>query len=106
MPKYRDHLPQLDGGIFLTDGGLETTLIFHDKLELPYFAAFRLLKDGAGSEALRKYYCRCATISCTLARLDLDSFWKVRLGAPILIGVKSSGIRTRHLTTSTGWPSP
>jgi S-methylmethionine-dependent homocysteine/selenocysteine methylase len=65
MPKYRDHLPQLDGGIFLTDGGLETTLIFHDKLELPYFAAFHLLKDGAGSEALRKYYCSYASIACT-----------------------------------------
>jgi S-methylmethionine-dependent homocysteine/selenocysteine methylase len=65
MPKYRDHLPQLDGGIFLTDGGLETTLIFHDKLELPYFAAFRLLNDGAGSDALRKYYRSYATIACT-----------------------------------------
>jgi len=65
MPKYRVHLPQLDGGIFLTDGGLETTLIFHDKLELPYFAAFRLLKDEAGSDALRKYYCSYATIACT-----------------------------------------
>ncbi|MDQ1408481.1 MAG: hypothetical protein QOJ41_216 [Acidobacteriaceae bacterium] len=65
MPKYRDHLPQLDGGIFLTDGGLETTLIFHDKLELPYFAAFHLLKDGGGSEALRKYYCSYASIACT-----------------------------------------
>ena len=21
--KYRDHLPQLDGGLFLTDGGLD-----------------------------------------------------------------------------------
>lgn len=65
MPKYRDHLPQLDGRIFLTDGGLETTLIFHDKLELPYFAAFHLLKDGGGSDALRKYYCTYATIACT-----------------------------------------
>jgi S-methylmethionine-dependent homocysteine/selenocysteine methylase len=65
MPKYRDHLPQLDGGIFLTDGGLETTLIFHDKLELTYFAAFPLLNDGAGSDALRKYYCSYATIACT-----------------------------------------
>jgi S-methylmethionine-dependent homocysteine/selenocysteine methylase len=65
MPKYRNHLPQLDGGIFLTDGGLETTLIFHDKLELPYFAAFRLLNDRAGSDALRKYYCSYATIACT-----------------------------------------
>ena len=63
MPNYRDHLPQLDGGLFLTDGGLETTLIFHDKLELPYFAAFHLLKDTAGSKALHKYYCRYASIA-------------------------------------------
>jgi hypothetical protein len=26
---YREHLPQLDGGLFLTDGGIETVLIFH-----------------------------------------------------------------------------
>lgn len=63
MPKYRDHLPQLAGGIFLTDGGLETTLIFHEKLELPYFAAFHLLQDRAGLEALRKYYCSYASIA-------------------------------------------
>src|SRR5450755_3901778 len=49
--------------MFLTDGGLETTLIFHDKLDLPYFAAFHLLKDGAGTEALRKYYCSYASIA-------------------------------------------
>ena len=28
VPKYRDGLPQLKGEVFLTDGGLETTLIF------------------------------------------------------------------------------
>ena len=28
---------------FLTDGGLETTLVFHDGLDLPDFAAFPLL---------------------------------------------------------------
>jgi S-methylmethionine-dependent homocysteine/selenocysteine methylase len=63
MSKYRDHLPQLDGRIFLTDGGLETTLIFHDKLELPYFAAFHLMKDEAGAGALRKYYRSYASIA-------------------------------------------
>jgi S-methylmethionine-dependent homocysteine/selenocysteine methylase len=31
---YRRHLPQLDGGLFITDGGLETTLIFHQATEL------------------------------------------------------------------------
>ncbi len=64
MLKYRDHLPQLDGGIFLTDGGLETTLIFHDSFDLPYFAAFHLLKDEVGTEALREYYCSYASIAC------------------------------------------
>src|SRR5262245_19199745 len=53
---YRDRLPQLDGGIFVTDGGIETTLIFHDGLELPEFSAFDLLKDEDGTDALRRYY--------------------------------------------------
>jgi homocysteine S-methyltransferase len=49
-------LPQLGDRLFLTDGGLETTLIFHDKLELPHFAAFMLLKDEVGRATLRRYY--------------------------------------------------
>ncbi len=49
-------LPQLGGDLYLTDGGIETTLIFHDGLDLPYFAAFDLLKDGSGRETLRRYY--------------------------------------------------
>ncbi len=53
---YRERLPQLDGGLFLTDGGIETTLIFHQGLELPLFAAFALLKDDEGTEQLRRYY--------------------------------------------------
>jgi len=56
MATYRNALPQLSRDIFLTDGGLETTLIFHDGLELPDFAAFDLLKDNDGSESLRTYF--------------------------------------------------
>ncbi len=56
MPKYRNHLPQLAGDIFLTDGGLETTLIFHQGLELPDFAAFGLVQDEAGRATLENYY--------------------------------------------------
>ena len=52
-------LPQLDDRtLFLTDGGIETTLIFHDGLDLPYFAAFILLRDLDGRETLRRYYAR------------------------------------------------
>jgi homocysteine S-methyltransferase len=42
--------------MFLTDGGIETTLIFHYGLDLPYFAAFDLLKTAEGTAALRKYF--------------------------------------------------
>ncbi len=54
--KHRQRLPQLDGGLFLTDGGIETTLIFHEGLDLPAFAAFDLLKDAEGTETLRRYF--------------------------------------------------
>ena len=63
MSRYRKHLPQLDGPLFLADGGLETTLIFHEGMELPCFASFLLLKDEAGRAALRRYFAAYATIA-------------------------------------------
>jgi S-methylmethionine-dependent homocysteine/selenocysteine methylase len=54
--RYRNALPQLDDHVFLTDGGIETDLIFHQGLDLPLFAAFDLLKDDEGTDALRRYY--------------------------------------------------
>jgi S-methylmethionine-dependent homocysteine/selenocysteine methylase len=51
-----NRLPQLDADIFLSDGGIETTLIFHDGLDLPEFAAFVLLDDPAGRAALVRYF--------------------------------------------------
>ncbi|HNY42028.1 MAG TPA: homocysteine S-methyltransferase family protein [Bryobacteraceae bacterium] len=56
MPKFRKSLPQLEGGLFLADGGLETTLVFHEGVELPLFAAFDQLKSEAGERRLRRYY--------------------------------------------------
>jgi S-methylmethionine-dependent homocysteine/selenocysteine methylase len=53
---YRNRLPQLEGDVYLTDGGIETTLIFHRGLDLPAFAAFDLLKDDEGTGELRAYY--------------------------------------------------
>jgi S-methylmethionine-dependent homocysteine/selenocysteine methylase len=59
----RARLPQLDGGLFITDGGIETTLIFHHGLNLPAFAAFDLLKDDEGTEQLRLYYAPYAILA-------------------------------------------
>lgn len=56
MTTYRDRLPQLDAPLFLTDGGIETTLIFDDGLDLPDFAAFLLLEHEEGRQALRRYF--------------------------------------------------
>lgn len=56
MTQYRNALPQLAERLFLTDGGIETTLIFHEGLELPDFAAFHLFKTPHGEAALRKYF--------------------------------------------------
>jgi len=87
MAKYRNALPQLGGDFFLTDGGTETTLIFHDKLELPDFAAFDLLKSAAGTAALRKYFRAYGAIArlgysrdalATANRKSIDLLEKIR----------------------------
>jgi S-methylmethionine-dependent homocysteine/selenocysteine methylase len=88
MGKYRDNLPQLSGNVFLTDGGIETTLIFHEGLTLPYFAAFDLLKDPAGEAALRKYFrtyaslARRYSVGCILesATWRASTDWGTKLG--------------------------
>lgn len=58
MAKYRAHLPQLGDKIFLTDGGLETCVIFHERIELPYFSSIVLLEQEQGLELLRRYFGR------------------------------------------------
>jgi len=63
MAKHRQNPPQLGGDLYLTDGGLETTLVFHEGLDLPCFASFDLLKDDAGVEMLLDYYRRYVAIA-------------------------------------------
>jgi S-methylmethionine-dependent homocysteine/selenocysteine methylase len=63
MAHYRANLPQLSNDLFLTDGGLETTLIFQEGIDLPGFAAFALLKHAAGYQALVNYFRTYATLA-------------------------------------------
>ena len=56
MAKYRHKLPQTSDRLFLTDGGMETTLVFHDGIDLPCFASFVLLDDEAGIARVQRYY--------------------------------------------------
>lgn len=54
--KYRARLPQLNGQPVLTDGGLETTLVFLDQIELPGFAAIHMLTSEKRREHLERYF--------------------------------------------------
>ena len=56
MSKYRNQLPQMTRSPFITDGGLETTLVFHHGFDLPEFAAFDILPKTGGYKLLRDYY--------------------------------------------------
>jgi S-methylmethionine-dependent homocysteine/selenocysteine methylase len=56
MSTANNILSQIEEKVFLTDGGLETVMIFHEGLPLPCFAAFDLLKDNEGTALLRRYY--------------------------------------------------
>lgn len=59
----RRRLPHETHGLFLTDGGLETTLIFHDGIDLPAFASFPLIETDEGREAITEYFRRYAAIA-------------------------------------------
>lgn len=48
---------------WLTDGGLETTLVFHDGYDLPMFAAWPLVRTEQGRETLRRYFRRYVEIA-------------------------------------------
>jgi len=61
--KYRNNLPQLGDTCLLTDGGLETTLIFQDGIDLPLFASFHAFSTEDGRAAIRRYYQRYAQIA-------------------------------------------
>ncbi len=42
--------------VALTDGGIETVLLYHEGFELPCFASFPLLEHERGRAALRRYF--------------------------------------------------
>ena len=73
---------------FVTDGGLETDLIFNQGVDLPDFAAFPLLEDERGRALLSDYYDQYAAIAADAgAGLVLESptwrantDWAARLG--------------------------
>lgn len=73
---------------WVTDGGLETDLLFHKGLDLPEFAAFPLVEDVAGAEVLSAYYAGYARLAARVGAgvvLETPTWranpdWAARLG--------------------------
>jgi homocysteine S-methyltransferase len=63
MAKHRHALPQTRGEFMITDGGLETDLIFHHGVDLPQFASFPLVFDEEGRQRLHGYYSAYVSIA-------------------------------------------
>jgi S-methylmethionine-dependent homocysteine/selenocysteine methylase len=56
MTIQHTHLAQLNGKLCLTDGGMETDLIFNKQIPLPLFASYDLLRSEEGYSILYDYY--------------------------------------------------
>jgi len=110
----RGRLPQLDGHLHITDGGMETTLIFHHGVDLPHFASFDLLKDEAGRQLLRDYYASYVDLARELGvglLLDTPTWranrdWGAKLGysEEALERVNRDGVRLVQELRSDGGP--
>jgi S-methylmethionine-dependent homocysteine/selenocysteine methylase len=111
----RGRLPQLDGDLHITDGGMETTLIFHHGVDLPHFASFDLLKDEAGRQLLRDYYASYVDLARELGvglLLDTPTWranrdWGAKLGysEEALAQVNRDGVRlVQELRSDDGPP--
>ncbi len=56
-------LPHESTRLYLTDGGIETWLMYKKGFELPHFCSFHLLDQPAGREALQQYYREFALVA-------------------------------------------
>lgn len=95
MTGHRADLPQLKPGLFVSDGGMETTLIFHEGVDLPYFASFVLLDSEEGRARLRAYYERYLAIARRHGRgLMLDTpTWRANRDWGAKIGYDAAGLK-------------
>jgi homocysteine S-methyltransferase len=91
MSRFRNALPQLGDGLFLTDAGLETDLIFNRHIPIREFAAHTLLDSPEGITALEDYFSGFLQLAHTVdAGFVLDAVtwkahrcWAADLGASI-----------------------
>ncbi|MBZ5738721.1 homocysteine S-methyltransferase family protein [Nocardioides mangrovi] len=84
----------LAGARHVSDGGLETDLIFHHGVDLPEFAAFPLVEDDAGRALLRDYYDGYAAVARRAgAGLTMESpTWRANPDWGARVGYDAAGL--------------
>ncbi|NDV00782.1 homocysteine S-methyltransferase family protein [Pseudoroseicyclus tamaricis] len=97
-----DHLSKLLAATrpWLADGGLETSMIYHEGFDLPGFAAYPLLDDARGRAALTRYYAGYVDLAaragtgffCDTATWRANSAWMARLGHSDVAGVNTRAV--------------
>ncbi len=100
--KYRKSLPQLEGKQMITDGGLETTLIFQEGIELPLFAAFKALETDQGMAAMDAYMARFAQMALREKRgflMDTPT-WRASSRWAVDLGMSKEALRAIHRETT------
>lgn len=80
---------------FLSDGGMETDLIYHDGAELPLFAAFVLLGNAEGRSMLQRYFASYLDMAMAARREFVlgTPTWRANGGWAPKLGLDESGIR-------------
>ena len=84
----------LDGTRWVTDGGLETDLLFNKGVDLPQFAAFPLVDDAAGRGLLEGYLTEYAAVAAAAgAGLVLETpTWRANPDWAALIGYDADAL--------------
>lgn len=92
--KSKALLGAIDGQLLLTDGGLETVMVFLEGLNLPHFASFTLLDHPAGRDALNRYYTGfLAEAAAQQAGFVLDTVtWRASVGWGKVMGLTAAQI--------------
>jgi homocysteine S-methyltransferase len=88
-------LPQVSGRPVVTDGGLETDLIYHHGADLPDFAAFPLIDGERGRELLMGYYGEYVGIAAragVAVQLDTPT-WKANADSGDRLGYSAGDLR-------------
>lgn len=81
------------------DAGLETVMIFLEGIDLPHFAAFRLLDNDAGRAALARYFDHFLPIARaggTGFVLDTAT-WRANMGWAAAMGMDTAAIRDANM---------